>query len=287
MITIQNRQKLLSLLQDFYQLSGIRVGVFDPNGRELVAYPQKGAAYCEAIGKADTNRAACRQCDWAAYQQAALTQDIHIYRCHAGLVEAIVPIKSHGLSYGYLMMGQLRPDHESDADKNKRLAHLKTFGLDPDAINALYHVLPAHNTAHINAYAHILQACASYVWMEDYVKLKEAPLSYKIENYIRTHLEQKITIADLTAYFQVGKTTLCNTVKEETGFSVTELIRSIRIEEAETLLQKENLSVGEVAARVGIEDYNYFSKVFKQITGKSPSAFRQVHAVQQSSQELI
>jgi len=45
---------------------------------------------------------------------------------------------------------------------------------------------------------------------------------------------------------------------------------------ARQLLSGTNLTIGQVAARTGYDDYTYFSKVFRKTNGISPSAYRQV-----------
>jgi YesN/AraC family two-component response regulator len=57
---------------------------------------------------------------------------------------------------------------------------------------------------------------------------------------------------------------------------VNELIRSVRIDKAKHLLQAGELSVSAVAEEVGIMDYNYFAKVFKEETGVQPSIYRRL-----------
>ena len=59
--------------------------------------------------------------------------------------------------------------------------------------------------------------------------------------------------------------------------SVNQLITKLRVEEAARLLRSEQLSISEIAAQVGIPDFNYFSKVFKKVTNLSPTAYRKQH----------
>lgn len=63
-------------------------------------------------------------------------------------------------------------------------------------------------------------------------------------------------------------------VKKVTGISTTLYIRNELILQAKRLLVHTNLSIKEISSRFGIDDYAYFSRVFTQTTGISPSAFR-------------
>jgi transcriptional regulator GlxA family with amidase domain len=52
------------------------------------------------------------------------------------------------------------------------------------------------------------------------------------------------------------------------------MLTMLRIERARELLQKEPLSIKEVSSRTGFSNSNYFAKVFRRITGQSPSEFQ-------------
>lgn len=184
------------------------------------------------------------------------------------------------LFFFFLMMGQFRSDEVQKIPSEHTKAYWDTLGLDMEEMSEYYNRVPLIDRSLIRAYEHILQACAVYVWMEDYIRILEEPLNKRVENYIHNHLEEKITLADLINTFHVGKTTLCSTVKAKSGITVSELIRRIRIEEAKNLLGTDSLAIYEIARRVGIDDYNYFTKVFKQETGLTPSAYRELRVLE-------
>ncbi|MBM6658124.1 helix-turn-helix domain-containing protein [Bacteroides gallinaceum] len=64
-------------------------------------------------------------------------------------------------------------------------------------------------------------------------------------------------------------------VKEVTGMSATLYIRNELILQAKRLLVYTGLAVKEVSDRLGIDDYAYFTRIFTQTTGISPTTFRQ------------
>jgi AraC family transcriptional regulator, arabinose operon regulatory protein len=59
------------------------------------------------------------------------------------------------------------------------------------------------------------------------------------------------------------------------GTSPMQYLRTVRVEAAKRLLVTIETPVGEVAAQVGFEDPLYFSRVFRKVTGKSPTAYRE------------
>lgn len=67
----------------------------------------------------------------------------------------------------------------------------------------------------------------------------------------------------------------CDTVfKKETGFSIIEYFNKLKIEEAKKLIVERADSLTEIALKLGFEDYNYFSRLFKKHTGYSPKQYQ-------------
>lgn len=63
--------------------------------------------------------------------------------------------------------------------------------------------------------------------------------------------------------------------KEQTGMSVAQYLRQLRLCRAMELLRYNQQTIGEIAAQCGFDDSNYFSVVFHQAFGVSPSTYRQ------------
>ena len=85
MISMFYLEKLHILLKDFYDLSHIRITVFDETQVELISYPEEVAPYCAVIRSVPEGLNACKSCDQNACRLASKRQGTHVYRCHAGL----------------------------------------------------------------------------------------------------------------------------------------------------------------------------------------------------------
>ncbi len=93
-----------------------------------------------------------------------------------------------------------------------------------------------------------------------------------IVRYISEHLEEKITLDDLTKRFYLSKYYLCHEFKKVTGFTVFDYIRYKRILSAKTKFQN-GQPINEVWRDLGYEDYSNFYRTFKKITGMSPKEY--------------
>lgn len=72
----------------------------------------------------------------------------------------------------------------------------------------------------------------------------------------------------------VSEDYVSRTFRNETGLTPWEYLTRLRIAKAKELLVSDSGSVASIAARVGIDDQAYFSRVFRKVTGTTPQAFR-------------
>ncbi len=91
-------------------------------------------------------------------------------------------------------------------------------------------------------------------------------------------IEANIANPDLDVEFLVSeagvsKTRLYQKIKSITGQSIAEFVRTFRLKKSVQIMTEEDVSMGDVAFRVGFQDPSYFSKAFKKEFGKSPSQF--------------
>ena len=75
----------------------------------------------------------------------------------------------------------------------------------------------------------------------------------------------------------MGRSTFYKKVKEIIGMGIMEYVTGKRMALASELLAKSSMTVYEIAQRCGYVDNQYFSKVFKQHSGHSPSIYRKTH----------
>lgn len=96
----------------------------------------------------------------------------------------------------------------------------------------------------------------------------------EIANYIRQHPSLAHRVEDLASRAGLSPRYFSIKFKELIGVSVQSYIIKMRIERAEHLLVYTGMNVTEVADALGYRDIFFFSRQFKQYTGKSPSEIR-------------
>lgn len=92
-----------------------------------------------------------------------------------------------------------------------------------------------------------------------------------ITTYMENNYAKDISIEQLATLYYVSPTYLSKIFKELTGVSPINYLIQIRLKNAHQMLEKQDLTVKEVAKAVGYEDAYHFSKSFKKHFGISPS----------------
>ena len=96
----------------------------------------------------------------------------------------------------------------------------------------------------------------------------------KCVDYIEMHLSERIRASDLASVAGYGEYYVTQKFKEETGSSVNNYVKFVKIERAKTLLRTTDYSVQEIADLLGFATRNHFSQSFKQVAGCSPMEYR-------------
>lgn len=91
---------------------------------------------------------------------------------------------------------------------------------------------------------------------------------------VLAHIEEDVSVRSLSEKLYISKAYLSELFKQSTGISLLEYITMVKIERAKYLLLSGTLKNYEVADRLGFKDHEYFSKIFKKVSGLSPNEFR-------------
>ncbi|WP_159887829.1 helix-turn-helix transcriptional regulator [Paenibacillus puerhi] len=92
--------------------------------------------------------------------------------------------------------------------------------------------------------------------------------------HIQANFGDKLTLSEASQFVNLTPYHFCKVFKSATGRTFVDFVNRIRMDEAERLLRTGSLTVTEVAERVGCGNLNYFTKLFKQIKGTTPSIAR-------------
>ncbi len=100
------------------------------------------------------------------------------------------------------------------------------------------------------------------------------PRIQTICDFLRHHGQERVENETLAQMAHLSRNRFVKLFHRETGETPQTLARRWRIEEACDLLHFSSLSLEEIAERTGFADRYHFSRVFRQLLGNSPAAFR-------------
>lgn len=106
--------------------------------------------------------------------------------------------------------------------------------------------------------------------MKDYSLLIQ-----KVMTVIDADLTADLGLKRLAEILNVNASYLSALFKKETGKTLTEYVTEKRVKHAAHLLRSTNLQIQTIAQHCGIFDVNYFAKIFRKYTGKSPKEYRE------------
>ncbi|MHA6483351.1 AraC family transcriptional regulator [Paenibacillus sp. strain BS8-2] len=102
---------------------------------------------------------------------------------------------------------------------------------------------------------------------------KQKPLLVLIKNHILAHYSDDVSHADLERISGLSRNYIISIFNREYGMTPFEYLGWIRVERAKELAMQTNLSIGEIAEKVGYADVHTFGRMFKRKTGMSLSHF--------------
>lgn len=96
------------------------------------------------------------------------------------------------------------------------------------------------------------------------------------EQWLKQNYKEVNAIAQVVEQADIPERTLKRRFKVATGSTLIEYIQNLRIEEAKALLEAGQMPVDEISVAVSYEDASFFRRLFKRLTGLTPSQYRRM-----------
>jgi AraC-like DNA-binding protein/mannose-6-phosphate isomerase-like protein (cupin superfamily) len=107
---------------------------------------------------------------------------------------------------------------------------------------------------------------------------KEAhTLAHRIKEYIDKNYKKNIKLEDIADDLFINKYYLSHVFKEQMQLTPINYLINRRMGEAKNLLVSTELKIGEIARITGYDNPNYFTLLFKKMTGETPKQFKESH----------
>ena len=208
--------------------------------------------------------------------------------CHAGLGEYVIPIYSGDILIGSINAGFFPVDERRAEHRIVRTCQ-RTPALDSEKAFSLYHSCIRYADIDVDVMLVGLELLAEYLGQIYFIlqsthsvpalsrrymwSSEDTILTHAIE-YIRHNAGNHISVATLADFCHCSESYISRIFKRRTGVNINVYINKVRMELAKNHLLLSNERISEIALRVGFNDSNYFSRVFTQLIGVSPTEFR-------------
>jgi len=96
----------------------------------------------------------------------------------------------------------------------------------------------------------------------------------RAQQYVNKNIGKKITLEEVADMLHINSSYFSRLFKKETGHNFIQYVTLAKMDRAKELLAKTNISVEDVAERLGYDNKSYFTKLFKKYTGDTPGRYR-------------
>ena len=272
-----DHERLLQLITSLRTLTGIRATIFDLSGNDICMNDDQ-APFCSLINGCREGHSRCTECDAQMVRQCGTNTAPISYRCHAGISETILPIHVGGMPVAFLVFGQLLSNASYEEQWTETEKTLSWYQGDLDELKAAFFQFRRYSGEELAAYTDILEALSSFIQIKEMIHTSDLTDTQKLEQYLDNHFTEKLSLERISSDLGIGRTKLCLLAKKLSGGdSLSPLIAQRRVTAAKKLLLQSSESISSIAEAVGISDYNYFTKVFRSVTGMTPSTFRKTY----------
>lgn len=265
---------LISVLDNFSYITGISANFLTADN-QWVENKKKGTCeFCMWMKQYYKEGEACRNSDLNGAQTAQKKKGIHVYRCHMGLVEAVIPLFFNNSYIGALFIGQILLEPPTEKMWQQVFEKIKDQPLDVEKVKKSFFNLTYIEREKLQSVLDMMHIVAKYILDSEMIRISSLSSIEKIIEYIKNHYMEDITLDDLAKMVYLSPTYLSYLFKKQLGITFKEYLINIRLKKSKELIETTNLSIGEISKLVGIEDQNYFSRLFKKKFGVSPLNYK-------------
>ncbi len=235
--------------------------------------------FCALMARTNQSCAACLQLQRKVEEQAQM--EPKTLRCFAGLCDSAVPVRVGDNLVAFLQTGQVLL-HQPNKREFRKLtqdlikmgvetdlkrleeAYFQTRVLDRKQYEAMLRLLTVF-AQHLAALSNQLMVTAAPV---------ESPLVARAKLYISQHQDEEVSLRQVASAVNTSAFYFCKMFKQATGLTFTDYLARTRIEKVKNLLLNPHKRISEAAYETGFQSLSQFNRVFRRVTGQSPTVWR-------------
>ena len=235
--------------------------------------------FCTLMAEQSRSCAACLEAQQKTSESAVNGPQTVV--CFAGLCDTAVPVRLGDELLGFLQTGQVMLKEPTQTKFARTARQLLAWGMKVDLkrVEDAYFHTRVLKPKEYEAAVRLLAIFAQHLSLVSNQLLvqqanAEPPLIAQAKHFIREHQGEELSLNAVARAVNTSTFYFCKMFKKATGLRFTQYLSRVRIEKAKNLLLNPNLRVSEIAYEVGFQSLTHFNRVFKRVTGQSPTAYR-------------
>lgn len=101
----------------------------------------------------------------------------------------------------------------------------------------------------------------------------------KLKIYVDRNYQKELSLEFLSSLFYMNRSYLSHLFRQKTDCKFVDYVNQIRVEKAKDLLLQSDRKMYQIARAVGYDNIKYFFRIFKKVTGMTPSQFQEAHGI--------
>jgi AraC-like DNA-binding protein/ligand-binding sensor protein len=235
--------------------------------------------FCALMAGTNQSCAACLKLQRKVEVQAQL--ESKTLKCFAGLCDSSVPVRVGENLVAFLQTGQILLHQPNRREFSKVARTLLKWGAEVDMkrLEEAYFQTRVIGRKQYDAMLRLLGTFALHLsslsnQLQVAAKQTELPMISKAKHFIDEHQNEEISLRQVASAVNSSAFYFCKMFKQATGLTFTDYLARIRIEKVKNLLLNPHKRISEVAYETGFQSLSQFNRVFRRVTGESPTAWR-------------
>jgi AraC-like DNA-binding protein/ligand-binding sensor protein len=239
----------------------------------------KESPFCALLARTNHSCAACLQLQRRVEEQAQM--EPKTLKCFAGLCDSAVPVRVGDNLVAFLQTGQILLHQPSKREFTKLTRELLKWGVETDLkrLEEAYFQTRVLEKKQYEAVVRLLAIFAQHLaslsnQLMVSAEQVESPLVTRAKLFISQHQDEEVSLRQVAAAVNSSAFYFCKMFKQATGLTFTDYLARTRIEKVKNLLLNPHKRISEVAYETGFQSLSQFNRVFRRVTGQSPTVWR-------------
>lgn len=309
---ILERSEFQKIQDSFAIATGVSFITVDFTGAPITSH-SSCTEFCKIMREGKYSKL-CERCDSRGGLEAARSQLPYIYLCHAGLVDFAIPIIIDGDYLGAVMGGQVLLEDQNDnlrleqilsdnqtqlvlANKNALTASNRITVMPLDKVTQIAEMIflicrimveearlrqSLYDLNRNSVFIHVdscfsdqyTQIMSSIHLMQDTKDDTGADLLKPAFIYIKDHISGDLSLRKVASICNISPSYFSRIFSRQNLGTYSDYINKEKATQAKRYLRLTDLSISQIANKLGYADSGYFIRVFKNNVGITPNAFR-------------